>query len=100
MGKVMGLAQAVSLIADAATVAVGGNTLHRSPGAALHELVRQGRRDLTLVKTAGAYDVDLLAGAGLLKQAVVAYVGFETLGMAPRFRKAVESGSLGVHEHT
>lgn len=100
MGKVMGLAEAVRLIPDGATVAVGGNTFHRAPGAALHELVRQGRRDLTLVKTAGAYDVDLLAGAGLLGRAAVAYVGFETLGMAPRFRKAVESGTLGVNEHT
>lgn len=96
----MSLAQAVGLIPDGAVVAIGGNTFHRAPGAALHELVRQGKRNLTLAKTAGAYDVDLLAGAGLLSQAVVAYVGFETLGMAPRFRKAVESGALPVQEHT
>jgi glutaconate CoA-transferase subunit A len=100
MTKVMTLTGAVGLITDGATVAVGGNTFHRAPAAALHELVRQGRRDLTLVKTAGTYDVDLLAGAGCLRNALVAYVGFETLGLAPRFRKAVESGQTAAQEHT
>lgn len=100
MSKVMTLADAVAMIADGATLAVGGNTFHRAPGAALHELVRQGKRDLTLVKTAGSYDVDLLAGTGALNRAAMAYVGFETLGLAPRFRKAVEGGQVAVQEHT
>lgn len=100
MGKVMGLREAVGLIPDGASLAIGGNTFHRAPAAALHELVRQGRRDLTLIKTAGAYDVDLLAGTGSLRSAVVAYAGFETMGLAPRFRREVESGRLEVIEHT
>lgn len=100
MSKVLRLSEAIGMIPDGAVVAVGGNTFHRAPGAALHELVRQGKRDLTVVKTAGSYDVDVLAGAGLLRTAVVAYVGFETFGLAPRFRKAVESNRLVVAEHT
>lgn len=100
MGKVMGLREAVGLIPDGASLAIGGNTFHRAPAAALHELVRQGRRNLTLIKTAGAYDVDLLAGTGSLRSAVVAYVGFETMGLAPRFRREAESGRLEVIEHT
>jgi glutaconate CoA-transferase subunit A len=100
MTKVMTLTEAVAHIPDGASVAIGGNTFHRAPGAALHELVRQQRRDLTLVKTAGSYDVDLLAGAGQLHKAVVAYVGFETMGLAPRFRKAIESGQTAIQEHT
>lgn len=94
------LAAAVARIPDGATVALGGNTFHRAPGAAVAELIRQGRRDLTLVKTAGAYDVDVLVGAGAAGRAWFAYVGFETLGMAPQFRRAVEQGALGVWEHT
>lgn len=100
MSKVMSLPEAVSQIADGAVVAVGGNTFHRVPGAALHELVRQDKRKLTLVKTAGSYDIDLLTGAGLLAKAIFAYAGFETLGLAPRFRRAVESGELQIQEHT
>lgn len=100
MTKCLSLSEAIALIPDGAAVAIGGNTFHRAPGAALHELVRQKKRDLTLIKTAGSYDVDLLAGAGLLARAVIAYAGFETLGLAPRFRRMVESGQIEVQEHT
>lgn len=98
--KLISLRDAVALIPDGASVALGGNTFHRAPGAAVHELLRQGKRDLTLVKTAGAYDVDVLIGAGAARAAVAAYVGFETLGMAPQFRSAVQEGRLQLTEHT
>ena len=98
--KVVSLAEAVSLIDNGATVALGGNTIHRSPCAALAQMIRQGKKDLTVVKTAGAYDVDLLCGAGLVRAVIAAYVGFENFGLAPRFRRGVESGAVKLHEHT
>ena len=58
------LADAIATVSDGARVALGGNTLHRGPGAAVHEIVRQAKRGLEVVKTAGAYDVDLLCAAG------------------------------------
>lgn len=97
--KVLPLGDAVARIPAGARVALGGNTFHRVPAAAVHALARQGRR-LDLVKTAGAYECDLLAGLGLVGQAQAAYVGFETLGLAPRWRRAVESGALALTEHT
>lgn len=98
--KVTALADAVAQIDDGATVALSGNTFHRSPSAAVHELVRQGKKGLRVVKTAGAYDVDLLAGAGSIDRAAVGYVGFEALfGLAPNYRRAVEQGRLHVEEH-
>ncbi len=100
MSKVASLTEVIASIPDGASIAIGGNTFHRVPGALLHELVRQGKKHLTVIKTAGSYDVDLLAGAGALDVAVVAYVGFETMGMAPRYRQAVESGALKLIEHT
>lgn len=98
--KLRSLADAVALIPDGAVVAIGGNTFHRAPAAALHELLRQGRRDLELVKTAGAYDVDALVGAGRVRRVTAAYVGFETLGLAPMFRRAVEGALVELWEHT
>lgn len=99
-GKVIALADAVARIDDGATIALGGNTFHRSPTAAVHELVRQGKRGLRVVKTTGAYDVDLLAGAGSIDRAAVGYVGFEALfGLAPNYRRAAEEGRLVVEEH-
>lgn len=98
--KLISLREAVAAINDGSMVALGGNTIHRSPCAAVHELIRQGKRGLTVVKTAGAYDVDILCGAGCADKVVAAYVGFENYGLAPRFRKAVEQGKAGLSEHT
>src|ERR671916_1381608 len=94
------LAEALATVPDGARVALGGNTLHRGPGAAVHELVRQGKRGLELVKTAGAYDVDLLCGVGAASAVAAGFVGFETaFGMAPSYRRAVEGGAVAAKEH-
>jgi glutaconate CoA-transferase subunit A len=101
MNKVISLAEAIAVIPTGSSIALGGNTLHRSPSAAVHELIRQDKRALTLIKTAGAYDIDILCGAGCVARLVVAYVGFENLrGMAMRFRAAIETGQARLEEHT
>jgi glutaconate CoA-transferase subunit A len=99
--KVTSMEDAIAAIPDGSQIALGGNTVHRSPSAAAHEMVRQGKRDLTIIKTAGGYDVDLLVGAGCVAKLIVAYVGFENLqGMAPQFRAAVEQGRVVLEEQT
>jgi glutaconate CoA-transferase subunit A len=98
--KTTSMPEAIGAVVDGARVALGGNTLHRGPCAAVHEIVRQRKRGLEIVKTAGAYDVDLLAGTGCAASASVGFVGFETVfGMAPGYRRAVERGALEVKEH-
>jgi glutaconate CoA-transferase subunit A len=94
------LVEAVATVPDGARIALGGNTLHRGPGAAVHEIVRQGKRRLEIVKTAGAYDVDLLCAAECVAAVSAGFVGYETpFGMAPAYRKAVESGMVEAREH-
>src|SRR5256885_537933 len=98
--KVTSLRQAIALVPDNAVVALGGNTLHRAPAAAVHELIRQRKRGLELVKTAGAYDVDLLCGVGCVSAVSAGFVGYETVfGLAPMYRRAVESGAVEAREH-
>ena len=94
------LAEAIGAIPDGATAALGGNTLHRAPCAAVHEIVRQGKRGLNLVKTAGAYDVDLLCAAGCASAVSAGFVGYETpFGLAPAYRRGVETGTVEAREH-
>ncbi|MFM9105211.1 MAG: CoA-transferase, partial [Chloroflexota bacterium] len=77
-GKLTTLPEAVSAVTDGAVVALGGNTVHRAPCAAVHEIVRQGRRGLEIVKSAGAYDVDLLWAAGCAAEVSAGFVGCGT----------------------
>jgi glutaconate CoA-transferase subunit A len=94
------LAKAIATIPDGARIGLGGNTLHRTPGAAVHEIVRQEKRELELVKTAGAYDVDLLCAAGCVAAVSAGYIGYETpFGLARAYRRAVESGQVVAREH-
>ncbi|MCL4303485.1 MAG: CoA transferase subunit A [Anaerolineae bacterium] len=98
--KLISLAEAIASVPDGATVALGGNTLHRSPSAAVHELIRQGKTGLNLVKTAGAYDVDILCGAGVASAVTAGFVGYENVfGMAGLYRRAVEEGRVQACEH-
>jgi len=100
MSKLVGLAEAAAMIPDGAVVAMGGNVMHRSPAALARALARRGARGLHFVKTAAAYDADLLCACGCLASVSAGYVGYESeFGLAPHYRKAVESGSVEAREH-
>jgi glutaconate CoA-transferase, subunit A len=93
------LADAVALVADGATVALGGGLSARLPMALVRELIRQGRHDLHLVGSAHSIDVDMLVAAGAVRRCEESYVGFEQdIGLAPAYRRAAEEGSIEVAE--
>jgi len=93
------LADAVCLVGDDETVALGGGLSARLPMAMVRELVRQGRRGLHLVGSAHSIDVDLLVAVGAVRRCEESYVGFEQdLGLAPAYRRAAEEGTIEVAE--
>ena len=77
MSKLMDLSAAVAMVQDGDTVAFGGNVLYRSPVGAVKELIRQGRKELHLVKTANAYEADLLCASGAVKAFTAGFVGYD-----------------------
>lgn len=97
------LADAVSeLISDGACVALEGFT-HLIPFAAGHELIRQRRRDLTLVRLTPDLIYDQLIGAGCARKLVFSWAGNPGVGSLHRFRDAVEHGwpaPLEIEEHS
>lgn len=100
MEKIVTLPEAVSRVRDGQTIAFGGNVLHRSPMAAVLELVRQGQKNLHLVKTAIALEVDLLCASGQVDTVTAGYVGYETeFGLCAFYRRAVESGRTRANEN-
>lgn len=100
---VVSLGEAVrTLIRDGDTVALEGFT-HLIPVAAGHEIIRQGRRDLTLVRMTPDIVYDQLIGAGCARKLVFSWGGNPGVGSLHRFRDAV-TGSwpvpLEIEEHS
>lgn len=62
----------------------------RIPFAAAHEIVRQGRRDLTLLGPISDALYDQMIGAGCVGAALVAWIGNVGSGLGANFRRAVE----------
>jgi len=98
--KLVSLREAADNIKDKDRVAIGGLTIHRKPMSLIHELVRLNKKGLKLLTLGGGLDIDLLIASGAVDTVEAAYVGFEILGFAPNFRKAVESGEVRFTEHT
>lgn len=94
------LQDAVETINNGDTVGIGGNVLHRTPMAFVREMARQEKRNLKIVKTAGAHDIDLLCAAGCVYSVDAGFVSYETkYGLAQHYRKAVQNGIVKANEH-
>src|SRR5690349_1919274 len=103
MAEILPLSQAIaSLVHDGDTVALEGFT-HLIPNAAGHELIRQGGRNLTLVRMTPDLVCDQLIGAGCAAKLVFSWGGNPGVGSLHRFRDAVEKGwpqPLALEEYT
>ena len=89
---IMSLREAVAdLIHDGDTVAMEGFT-HLIPHAAGHELIRQRRTDLTLIRMTPDLIYDQIIGAGAAKKLVFSWGGNPGVGSLHRLRDAVEHG--------
>jgi glutaconate CoA-transferase subunit A len=76
------------LVRDGDVVAFEGFT-HLIPFAAAHEVIRQGRRDLTLVRMTPDVIYDQLIGAGCARKLIFSWGGNPGVGSLHRFRDAV-----------
>lgn len=75
---------------DGDTVAFEGFT-HLIPHAAAHEAIRQGKRDLTLIRMTPDMIYDQMIGMGLAKKVVFSYAGNPGVGLLRRMRDAIEN---------
>jgi glutaconate CoA-transferase subunit A len=99
----LSLAEAVEeCVRDGDTVAMEGFT-HLIPYAAGHEVIRQGRRRLTLIKMTPDLLYDQLIGMGCAEKLVFSWGGNPGVGSLHRLRDAVENGwpsPLAIEEHS
>jgi glutaconate CoA-transferase subunit A len=103
MAQVLPLADAIAAtLRDGDTVAMEGFT-HLIPFAAGHEVIRQGRRGLTLVRMTPDLIYDQLIGMGWADRLVFSWGGNPGVGSLHRLRDAVENGwphALAIEEHS
>lgn len=87
-------------VRDGMTIAVGGFINSGHPMALVRQLIRDGRRDLTVVGAASAgLEIDMLIAAGTVKKVITPYVGAEGLaGIGPAFRHAAQNGLIETYE--
>jgi glutaconate CoA-transferase subunit A len=91
-----------TFVPDGATVAMEGFT-HLIPFAAGHEMIRQGKKDLTLIRMTPDLVYDQLIGVGAARKLVFSWGGNPGVGSLHRFRDAVENGHphpLDIEEHS
>lgn len=102
MASITSLKEAIAgLVRDGDFVALEGFT-HLIPFAAGHEIIRQGRKNLTLVRMTPDVIYDQLIGAGCAKKLIFSWGGNPGVGSLHRLRDAVEKDwpqPLEVEEH-
>jgi glutaconate CoA-transferase, subunit A len=101
--EITSLADAVAdLVNDGDTVALEGFT-HLIPVAAGQEIIRQRRRDLTLVRMTPDIVYDQLIGAGCARKLIFSWGGNPGVGSLHRFRDAIQNAwpePLEIEEHS
>src|SRR5215210_6974469 len=103
MAEVVELREAVAgLVSDGDSVALQGFT-HLIPTAAAHEIIRQEKKDLTLIRMTPDLIYDQMIGTGCVKKLIFSWGGNPSVGSLHRFRDAVENGwprPLEIEEHS
>lgn len=88
---------------DGMSVVMGAALESLIPFAAGHEIIRQQRKNLTLVGPISDMLFDQIIGAGCVRRAQVAWIGNVSMGSSYNFRRAVEEevpGPLEVEDHS
>ena len=99
--KLMSMTDAISRwVADGTSVAIGTSLETSIPFAAGHEIMRQGKKGLTLIGPISDMLFDQLIGAGCVNRVRAAWVGNVITGVGYNFRRAVEQRRIEVEDHS
>lgn len=103
MARFMTLAEAIAEhVRDGDSVAMEGFS-HLIPHAAGHEVIRQKRKDLTLIRLTPDLIYDQLVGMGCARKLVFSWAGNPGVGSLHRLRDAIEKGwpnPVEIEEHS
>ena len=103
MTKVVTMKQAIAEhVHDGDFLFIGGY-ICRTPFAAIHEIIRQGRKELTVTRSNAGSDFDMLIGAGVVKRFIASFLSLAFFGLGRCYRRSIEHGiphKIEVEEYT
>jgi len=100
--KTMSAQEAVAqFVSDGDFIASGGFGHTRVSMAIIYEIIRQGKRNLTMAGKTAVHDLDILVASGCVNRVEVAYsFGHELRGLSPASRRMVQTGRCQVIAET
>ena len=104
MDKLRSLHDAIALdVQDGMAIAMGCALESLIPFAASHEIIRQQKKDLTLIGPISDMQFDQLIGAGSVRKIIASWVGNVAAGLGHNYRRAAEAGiphPIEIEEHS
>jgi len=100
MSKNSSLANAVATIPDGSHIALPGFAITRCAMAFAHEIIRQGKKHLTISQCVGAMDADMLVGAGAVDRFIYGGGSLDRFGRLNCVNRRIENGSLIAEEYS
>jgi glutaconate CoA-transferase subunit A len=104
MDKLRSLQDAIAAdVHDGMSIAMGCALESLIPFAASHEIIRQKKKDLTLIGPISDMQFDQLIGAGCVRKLIASWVGNVAAGLGHNYRRAAEAGvpnSIEIEEHS
>lgn len=95
------VAELAAMVEPRQRVSVGGVHFTRAPVALLRALTARGAaHDLTYVAWGGGLPLEILLAYGLVKRAEICFSSMDVYGLAKRFRRSAEDGSLDLVDYT
>ncbi|WDP89227.1 MAG: CoA transferase subunit A [Desulfobacter sp.] len=103
MNKVVTMKEAIADHVRDGDILFMGGYICRTPFSAVHEIIRQKKRELTVTRSNAADDFDMLIGAGCVKGFISTFLSLGIYGLGRCYRRAVEKGiphPIQVEEYT
>ena len=99
--KLLTLSEAIQrFIPDGSSIAMGLSLESLIPFAAAHEIIRQHKRNLTLIGPISDVLFDQLIGAECVHEIRAAWVGNVITGSGYNFRQGIENRTLKIEDHS
>jgi len=100
MTKLTSLPDAIAKYVNDGDIVYAAGFTHLIPFAAGHEIIRQGKKNLTLARATPDLIYDMMVAAGCAKKVIFSYMGNPGVGSLRIVRSAIEKGELEWDEYS